>query len=378
MIVTALIFGMVGIYLLAQSGALGPDEVLLADAPERGLVYDGKKVKTKGPCKGGFDVTSPEEERAHGKGVRTCEHLDPTPPGIDIRQREKKVDENLASLAAHDEKVKPAPDDNTSTYEQTPLETTAETISGANMNGIGARNFPCYGSGADGARIHFVYIYAKGNANRISSLRPGFNAIAKRVTSIFYSSGYDSGNAHKPRFATNNGNADCAIRIPQEAVAAQYIKDHTALKSILKARGYDSPDRKYMMWIDGKGACGLGSLRIDSRPGQDNANNISTTSSYASVWKACWNYGEPHEIMHMLGGVQPDAPYATPGYHCRDDNDVMCYKDADNVNMIKRCTATIALWRYDCGKDTYYRGVTPTSGYLSNHWNTANSRFLTR
>ncbi len=382
MLVVALLFGAVGVYLIAQSGALSPDEVLAADKPDRGLVYKGEKVKTKGPCKGAFDVTSPEDEKKYGKDKRRCAHLDPTPPGIDIRERIKKVDQNLAELAAYDARVKPAKDSDGPEVKQPPLDTAA-TISGASMNGIGAREYPCYGTGADGPRVVMIYVYPSGGSNRISTLRSGFSAIAKRMTSIVYESGYTTGNAQRIRFATNTGNSDCVLRIHQEPIAASNLDDYRAIKATLRARGHDNPNRKYMIMIDRDFAsrCGLGEIyNGNSRPDQANINNTAT--SYSWIWKGCWNYAEPHELFHMLGAVQNDAPYATNGSHCRDDNDVMCYNDGelkDGTRYLNdRCPSTIALWRLDCGNDTYHRGVSPSSGYLSNHWNTANSQFLTR
>lgn len=381
MVAVALLFGSVGIYLIAQSGALSPDDILLADQADRGLLYDGKKIKIKGPCKGGFDLTTEEDVKKDGSDKRRCGHLDPTPPGVDIRERIKKVDQNLAALAAHDARVKPPKADDAPDKKQVPLDTAA-TISGASMDGIGAREYPCYGTGSDGPRVQMIYVYPSGGANRISDLRSGFSSIAKRMTSVVYESGAVSGNYQKIRFATNTGNADCVIRIPQEPIAASNLDDYTAIKATLKARGYDNPGRKYMVWIDRAVAnkCGLGELRIDSKVGPTNANNTSVT--YSWIWKGCWNYAEPHELFHNLGAVQTDAPYATNGYHCRDDNDVMCYNDGalkkGTAYLNDRCPATISNWRLDCGDDTYYRGVSPSSGYLSNHWNTASSQFLTR
>lgn len=390
------IFGAIGIYLLASSGALSPDEVLLADQPERGLVYQGKKVKTKGPCAGGFDTTTEEDVKKNGKDIRRCDHLDPSPKGIDIRDRIKSVDQNLAALAAHDAKYPPAKSDDTSGYEQPPM-ANPETVSGSSMDGIGARNVPCRGTGIDGARVWLLYVYPSGGTNRLDDLRPGFRAIAERVNSIFYNSGADSGNAHQVRYATNDGNDGCKARIMAVAMPVSIMDDASAMRKNLEGRGFASNDRKYLAWVDKKyvnsnGAivkCGQGSLYVDDRPDSANANNA--LGGFAWAWKGCWNYAEPHEITHMLGAVQgryvkPDgmvragAPYSTPGMHCYDDRDVMCYDDDGSgpVAIKNICTRAIDYWRLDCGKNTYFRGNSPASGYLSSHWNTANNRFLTR
>lgn len=392
-ILVALVFGGIGLYFLTTSNALGPEEVQLADDPARGLLYEGKKVKNKGPCKGGFDITTPEDEQIDGKEKRRCAHLDPTPEGVDIRERIKKVDENLAALAAHDEKYKPVKSTDTDN-EQQPLDT-AETITGSNMNGVYARDWPCVGTGTDGARVQLIYVYPAGGTNRLSSLRPGFSSIAKRMNQVFFASGHESGNGHQLRYATSSGADGCALRIAAEPIAGSELDNHTYIKFKLRERGYRGTpqtytdpssgatyttykDRKYMIWIDREvaGKCGLGEIRVDDSAAQTNINNHVVSYSYA--WKGCWNYAEPHEVMHMLGGVQPGAPYSTAGYHCRDERDVMCYKDAAGVNMITPCTRAVDFWRFDCRHDTYYRGNSPSTGYLSNHWNTANSRFITR
>jgi hypothetical protein len=425
-LVVALLFGSAGVYTLVQSGALQPDEALLPDQPERGLVYHGKKVKTKGPCEGGFDVTTEEDvkrnekEGKNSRENRRCAHYDPTPLGVDLRERVKKVDQNLAALAAHDEKNKPAAsDDETSGYEQQPV--TAATIWAGDMDGIGARDWPCFGTGAGNARIQLIYVYPSGGTNRLNTLRPGFSAIAKRMNSIFYHSGAESGNAHQIRFATNNGEPGCDLRIAAEPIRGDQLNDFSFIRAELADRGYKGvpekvdldgdgvldwtvyENRKYLIWVDKDTEnCGLGELRTDASPGQNNTNNTSVT--YAMAWKGCWNYAEPHELMHMLGGVQGKkfdsdgnvirigAPYSTPGGHCYDERDVMCYDDdvykrnangdlvdSDGVKVViqNRCTRDIDWWRFDCKHDTYYRGNDPADGWLSNHWNTANSKYLT-
>lgn len=392
-----LVFGAAGVYFLAQSGALSPDETLLADQPDRGLVYEGKRVKTKGPCAGEFETTTPEDKQNHGQDTHRCDHLDPSPPGLDIRERIKRVDQNLAALAAHDKKYPPAASDDTSGYQQPPM-VDPETVGQGSMDGIGARNVPCKGTGTDGARVWLLYLYPSGGTNRLDSLRAGFRSIATRVNSIFYESGAASGNAHQVRFTTNNGLSGCAARILPVAMPASIMNDATAMKNNLNSRGFASNDRKYLAWVDKKYTdangnilkCGQGSLIIDDSPYSTNANN--TSGGYAWVWKGCWNYGEPHELTHMLGAVQgrwvnpttgavrAGAPESTPGMHCYTNRDVMCYDDdgAGSVTMKAVCTRAIDWWRLDCGKNTYFRGNSPSSGYLSNHWNTANNRFITR
>ena len=396
-IVAAVLFGFIGMYLVVQSGALQPDEELLLDQPERGLVYEGKKIKTKGPCAGAFDVTTEEDVKQDGKDKPRCAHLDPSPPGLDIRERIKKVDQNLADLAAHDEKYKPAASDDTSGYEQPPM-VDAETIGAGSMDGIGARDVPCFGTGVDGHRVWLLYIYPSGGTNRLADLRPGLRAIAKRMNSVFYNSGAESGNAHQVRFATNDGAAGCVARIVDVPMTPSIMDDTSAMRKSLIDRGFNVTGRKYLSWVDKKyvnsnGAiikCGLGEMRIDDNPAQTNVNNTSV--SFAWAWKGCWNYAEPHELLHTLGGVQgryvnpttgavrAGAPYSTPGSHCYDDRDVMCYDDDGSGPVVVRniCTRAIDWWRLDCRHDTYYRGNSPASGYLSNHWNTANNQFLTR
>jgi hypothetical protein len=396
MLVTALLFGAVGVYLLAQSGAMQPEEVQLADDPARGLLYEGKKVKAKGPCKGGFDLTTPEDEQIDGKDKRRCAHIDPAPKGLDIRERIKKVDQNLVALADHDSKNPPIKSTDMSGAEQVPYDIAA-TVNGWSMDGVGARDWACTGTGKDGARIQFVYVHSASASNRLGDLRPGFNAIARRMNSIYFQSGYESGNGHQIRFATSEGDG-CNLAIAVVSVPSSYMDDTYAIRAKVREAGLmgfpkaidlngdgkvDTTtyvDRKYIMMIDRDvaGKCGLGEVRSDDSAAQTNVNNHSVT--YSWIWKGCWNYAEPHELMHMLGGVQTSAPRATEGRHCYDERDIMCYDDdgSGGVYMRNVCTRNIDLWRLDCNHNDYYRGANPSSGYLSNHWNTANSRFLYR
>ena len=396
-IVVALLFGATGVYLLAQSGALQPDEVLLPDDPARGLIYDGHKIKTRGPCKGQFDLTPPEEVQKGMSGVM-CGHMDPgAPEGQDVRERAKHIETDIQTMADYDATHKPIASGDTSNDES--ALNVAATINRGSLEGLPARDWPCLGTGTDGARVRLIYVYTSGKTNRLPDKRAGFAAIARRTNNIMYASGLESGNAHQIRFATSSGDPGCGINISAEPISATVMNKNPLdayydIQTILKGRGYNDVNRKYLIWVDTYAAIGLGGTLPDTNPSQANINNTqsgtfttphgSTLSwnspVFAMVWNGAWNYGEPHELMHSLGAVQDTAPYTTSEFHCRDNRDIMCYNDGgDTANpQIAPCLRDIDWWRYDCRHDTYYSGANPTSGWLSNHWNTANSRFLTR
>lgn len=380
-IAAIVIFALVGSYLVFFSDALSPDEILLNDQPERGLVYNGQKVKNKGPCKDGFDITTPAETASHGNAFHNCTHLDPGPEGVDIRERANTVDKELQDLAKADEITKPLATDDPSDVQ----EVTAATISGASMAGTGSRDWPCKGTGSDGQRVSFVYVYAQGGTNRLGDLRSGFISIAKHMNYAMWKSGDESGNAHQIRFETTS---DCKLVIRAVAIPASSMQTYAEVSSALKAAGYTSNARKYLAWVDyhystktinttTNTPCGQGNVYADTQPGSTNRNN--TLTGISAAWRGCWNYAEPHELMHNLGGVQPGGPYSTAGYHCRDVRDIMCYNDGTlgSSSIVKRCTRDIDFWLYDCKHDTYYRGNSPSTGWLSNHWNAANSGFVT-
>jgi hypothetical protein len=378
-LVAIALFAAVGAYFVFFSSALTPDEYQPADHVDRGLVYNGQKIKNKGPCKGSIDVTNIEDKRQLGQTISKCAHIDPGPEGVNLLERDKTVDQQLKDLVKEEATNPPLASDAPAAVEPT----AAATIGSGSMAGIGQRSQPCIGTGSDGKRVELVYVYASGGSNRLADLRPSFVNIAQRVNSIYYESGASSGNAHQVRFTTNSS---CALVIRPVAINFTAAHSYGGVQSALQAQGYSftRSDRKYLAWVDVANTaanptpCGQGSVYGDTRPTADNYNNIY--GGLAIVWRACWNYGEPHELTHTLGAVQPGAPYSTPGYHCRDKRDVMCYNDGTlgSAQMVLRCDSDIAWWRLDCGKDTYFRGTNPASGWLSNHWNVANSGFITR
>jgi hypothetical protein len=73
--------------------------------------------------------------------------------------------------------------------------------------------------------------------------------------------------------------------------------------------------------------------------------------------------------------VSPLAPHATPYGHCTDEWDAMCYVDGPGSKMQDVCPKTHSAL-LDCNHDDYFSTAAAANGWLSQHWNAANNRFL--
>lgn len=365
--VIALVAG-IGIYSIIFSSALTPTHVP-ADNPGRGLYYSRLHVAASGPCTG-------LEEAANNGTKVACGHIDPGPATIDVRARDQQVDKDLAAQVAHDKTSPPlASDASPATVDGT--QAGGYDVGTANsLSAITGRQQPCVGTGTDGSRVQLIYAYYYAYANRISLFAPGAVSIAQRTNAVMYNSSVNGGGT-----STNGGTrqikyvTDSACNISVRAVAISGdINSVSNIENQLKAKGFNSNSRKYLTWIDGGSGCGYGQNWVDSSPGSTNANNIYT--AYAYVWHPCWNYVEPHELMHSLGTVMLTAPHHTKYYHCYDQHDIMCYDDGSGIAMRQVCTNSYSIWLYDCNHDDYFAPKPVAGTYIASHWNTANSSFL--
>lgn len=313
----------------------------------RGLVWDGLVAgRQENHCLGGFEI------RGRANDVLGCTHgPDPAPVGVDVRAPVATA--TLAGTAAALPAPAPGP--------------------GTNGNGIA-----CTGDGTSGYRVEAIYATA-GGTDRYASVAPMIQASYAPFVEWQYgtSAAETGGEVHVP-FVTTAGTA-CSLVVRHEVLSATADDSFSNTISELKARGYNRTDRRYMVWMDSNILCGIGQVYRDSQSGQANANNGSYTA-FARVDAGCWGYGEAHELMHNLGGVQPDAPHATPNFHCRDENDEMCYDDDGSGPVVMQSVCPSRDGRlFDCNHDDYFVAGTPTAGsWLATHWNTYNSRFLVR
>jgi hypothetical protein len=138
--------------------------------------------------------------------------------------------------------------------------------------------------------------------------------------------------------------------------------------------------------------CGIAQFYGDDHDGPSNLSNGSplVQGEVERTDSGCWGLGgtntpvEAHELLHTLGSVQNSAPHSTsrfpqsPGAHCTDDRDTMCYADGPGVVIDIVCSDPFHERRLDCGHDDYFSTAPAPGSYLDTHWNSADNSFLAK
>ena len=338
----------------ASAGGDGADggtgrRAVPADDARRGLVHrDLRPGRPGGPCASGFELG------AEGSG--RCTHgPDPAPPGVDVR-RERPVAELAAAARV------------------------AEEQAAVTVGEPGAGSLLCLDDGVSGNRVQAVYAVASDRADRFAQVSPFLPVWAEAADRAFNASAAETGGTRHVRWVTN---PDCTLSIQRVVLSPTGDDSLDNTETELIARGFNRRDRKYLVWTDSTVYCGIGGVYEDDRPGQDNANNgvARAPALFSRVDSGCWGRTasvEAHELMHNIGGVQPSAPHATPGFHCTDESDRMCYEDDPATVVTPGVCPASHETLFDCNHDDYFSTTPPPAGsYLATHWNTADSTFLT-
>ncbi len=297
----------------------------------KGLVFDGFHPGAKGgPCEGLFELDVPAADKNP-----ICTHgPDPAPEGVDVR-------------AAVD----------------------LSTLEVANTDTV-----PCIGDGTSGHRVQAIYAVASDQTDRYDEVAPLIKGWAADTNQMFVDSATEVGEERNIRFVTD---ANCDLVVEHVVLSPTGDDNFSNMVQEMKVQGYDSGERKYLVWMDASVYCGLASVYTDDSPLETNKNN-GGIPMFARVDSGCWGNAtrpEAHELMHNLGGVQPTAPHGTSHRHCSDEHDLMCYRDSIEVTIEYNCDDTNRT-RIDCNHDDYYHPNPPANSYLATHWNTANSSFL--
>lgn len=301
----------------------------------RGLVYRDLVKGGRGPCGGMYRLDMPGR-------ARVCSHgPDAAPGGVDVRRHRSTTELRQAAR------------------EESGLSATA--------------GVPCVGDGVSGPRVQAIYAVASDKTDRYGSIAALIPGWAAGMDAALNQSAAETGGERHIRFLTNG----CSLVISHVVLSATGDDSFTNTVNELKAQGFNTAGRKYMIWVDANVYCGIGSIMGDDSAGSSNVNNSAV--SYGRSDQGCWggtsHFTELHELMHNLGAVQLSAPHTSGGWHCTDESDLMCYADAAGVVMNYVCPSSHE-GLLDCNHDDYFNTSPPANSYLATKWNSANSVFL--
>lgn len=231
----------------------------------------------------------------------------------------------------------------------------------------------CAGDGVSGPRVEVLYARASDVADRYSAYLASFRTWVSEADGYFSASAAETGGSRRVRFVHNTS---CALVVRNVVLSPTGDDSFNNTVTELQAAGYTGADRRYLAFVDTNILCGLSGFYGDDQPSLANANNQGTL--YGRVDNGCWSaHAFAHELTHMLGGVQQSAPNSSGGFHCTDENDVMCYSDAPNYpTMRTQCADVTNEYRLDCNHDDYFSTAPAAGSYLATHWNVADSSYL--
>lgn len=324
--------------VLVLSSVLIIPSIANADRPippndrARGLVYDGLEVPRDGECKGAFKV---KVNGAKAGDEPQCTHgPDPFTP-----------------LYAFAKPTSPTP-----------------APSPATTSGPGT--VMCDGDGVTGKRVQVLYTRASTAPSRYAEYLPMFQQWAAEADSYFNTSAAQTGGSRRIRFVHD---ASCKPVVTEVVLSTWGTQSFSNMISELNSLGYNSRDRKYLIFMDAAVYCGIGSIVPDDSPSKGNKSNVGP--HYARVDVNCWSgVIAAHELMHTFGGVQLSAPHSDGNWHCTDGFDNMCNRGGQVVQTI--CADTANGYLMDCNHDDYFSTNPPANSYLATRWNTANNQFL--
>ena len=184
-------------------------------------------------------------------------------------------------------------------------------------------------------------------ADRFTKMAPLIARVAAGIEGAVALAAARTGGERHVRWETT---PDCALDVAHVVLPPETARSFSMMIERLRAMGYDEPDRRYLVWFDGPAYCGTGLVVPDDPAAPSRPDD--TAPLWARVDRGCWGRMELHELLHLLGAVQPDAPHGTAAFHCTDGLDPMCGA-AGAGDGTSRCGSADALIP-DCGGDDYF------------------------
>jgi hypothetical protein len=246
-----------------------------------------------------------------------------------------------------------------------------------------------------------VYVRASNQPDKLGEYKTYFQERAAQMDARVVASAKKTGGVRHIRFAHD---AQCTPTIATAVIdrepASNYGIQNT-INELMTKHGFTNNNRKYFIFVDSSYSeqlwCGLGGNLRRSGEDASNAwnknpavNNSEQNFGFALVARHCWGNVKAigdianadvglHELFHTFGAVSPQAPHRTTAGHCSDDQDIMCYKDADGTVLKSNICPTLSHNNLlDCNNDDYFHTAPPAGSYLSQYWNSADSRWLAK
>lgn len=254
---------------------------------------------------------------------------------------------------------------------------------------------PCPGDGRSGRRIHVLLGYPSDtHAPDAAAARPLIKqTLALADQNLDAQSASESGQHY--RFWCFRDRAVTITVVRLTAIGADTTYTFTDVANGLDARGFHSSAFVYVAFVANIDCCypygGQGSLALDDRPDPATNANNGAGPRYSMIRFGLGDDPESlalafqHETGHNLGAVQDSAPHTSGAFHCYEINDVMCYNDGGSYfsgggSLIGSCPgmSPTGMYAFDCNGDDYYNVAPASRNYLADHWNVADSSWLTR
>ena len=253
---------------------------------------------------------------------------------------------------------------------------------------------PCPGNGRSGRRIRVFLGYpADTNAPNTAPARSLIRDVLALTDANLDASSPGVIGQHYRLWCQNDTSVTITV-VKLKKIGYDDAYTFQEVANSLNNAGYNKPAFVYSVFVANIGCCypygGQGSLAVDDQVDPDaNANNAAfarysmirfdvndAATSLAIAFQ--------HEVGHNLGAVQNSAPHSSGAYHCYETYDVMCYNDGGSYfrgggALVNNCPSlsVVNMYVFDCGNDDYYNAEPGAATYLSDHWNVAESSWLT-
>jgi hypothetical protein len=252
---------------------------------------------------------------------------------------------------------------------------------------------PCPGDGRSGSRVHVLLGVP---ADTTASDPPATKSLLRQALYLAdanLDAASPSMGQHYRFFCRHDRNVTIrTVQLP--AIGSDSLYGFDDVTTGLTTQGFTKRSAIYATFVENIDCCysygGQGSMTTDDRSNPSTNSNNGPFPRYSMIRLGATFDATmlalvfQHETGHNMGAVQNSAPHTSGAFHCYETNDIMCYNDggpyfSTGGTLVSVCPdlSSAGMYVFDCGGDDYYNASPASSTYLADHWNVADSRWLT-